>query len=133
MQTSSAKLVYRAHRYRHITPLLTELHWLNNKQRIDVKIILITNKAINGAAPGYINNLISLKPNFKILTDLYKDKQLLQPPAVETFLLLRTGPFRLSLENFGTQSLKLALAGAKNPGTFKEKLKTCLFNKDYFI
>ena len=133
MQNSSAKLVYRAHRYRHITPLLTELHWLNNKQRIDFKIILITNKAIHGAAPGYISNLISLKRNCKIWADLYKDKQLLQLPAVETFVLLRTRPFRLPLYNFRTQSLKSDLAGAKNPGTFKKKLKTCLFNKDCFI
>ena len=28
-------------RYFHITPLLTELHWLNNKQRIDFKVFFL--------------------------------------------------------------------------------------------
>ena len=37
----AARLVYRAPRFCHITPLLTELHWLNVKQRINFKISLI--------------------------------------------------------------------------------------------
>ena len=69
-RSTPSKLVYRAPRYCHITPLLTELHWLNNEQRIDFKVILITNKAIPCEAPGYISYLISLKPNFKICTEI---------------------------------------------------------------
>ena len=45
----------------HIIPLLTELHWLNFKHRIDLQIILITYKAIHGTSPKYIKNLVSLK------------------------------------------------------------------------
>ena len=58
-QNAAARLVYRAHRYCHITPLLTELHWLNVKHRINFKIILIAYKAIYGTAAEYIKNLIS--------------------------------------------------------------------------
>ena len=51
MQNSVARLVYTAPRFCHITPLLTKLHWLNIKHRIDFKIILIMYKAIHGVAP----------------------------------------------------------------------------------
>lgn len=53
-------------RFCHSTSLLTKLYWLNMKHRIDFNIILITyNKAIHGAAPRYISDLVSLKPNSK--------------------------------------------------------------------
>ena len=37
------------------------LHWLPVKFRIDFKIVLLTYKAINGLAPFYLQELISLK------------------------------------------------------------------------
>ena len=52
-------------RFCHSTSLLTKLYWLNMKHRIDFNIILITYKAIQGAAPRYISDLVSLKPNSK--------------------------------------------------------------------
>ena len=75
--------LYRAPRFCHITPLLTELHGLNIKHRTDFKIIL-TYKAIHGAAPPNITDLISLKPNST----------------------LGDRPFGLPLQYCGTHSLK---------------------------
>ena len=43
--------------------LLKTLHWLPVRQRIAFKIILIVYKAMNGQAPSYISELISLKSN----------------------------------------------------------------------
>ena len=65
LQNSAARLLFRAPRYCHITPLLIELHWLNIKHRIYFEIILITYKlkALHGTAPKYICDLITLKPN----------------------------------------------------------------------
>ena len=45
----------------HISPVLIELHWLPVKYRIIFKIILLTYKSLNGCAPSYISELISLK------------------------------------------------------------------------
>ena len=36
-----------------IPPVLQELHWLPEGQRIDFKILLVTFKPINGIAPPY--------------------------------------------------------------------------------
>ena len=62
VQNVAARLVYRASRYCHISPLLTELHWLNFKHRINFKIILIAYKAIYRAAVEYIRRSLSTEP-----------------------------------------------------------------------
>ena len=63
LQNSATRLIFRAPRYCHITPLLIELHWLIIKHRICFKIILITYKALHDTAPKYIRELTTLKPN----------------------------------------------------------------------
>ncbi|KAL0150320.1 hypothetical protein M9458_054428, partial [Cirrhinus mrigala] len=46
-------------KYDHISPVLSTLHWLPIKHRIDFKILLITYKALNGLAPQYLSELLS--------------------------------------------------------------------------
>ena len=47
-QNHAARVITKWHKYDHITLVLVDLHWLPTKQRIDFKIILLTNKALNG-------------------------------------------------------------------------------------
>ena len=61
VQNVAAKLVYRESKFFHITPLFTKLHWLPISFRIKFKIVLLTYKAMNGLAPCYISDLISIK------------------------------------------------------------------------
>ena len=55
---SAARLIHLTSRYEHVTPLLIQLHWLSIEQRITFKIAVITFKALYGAAPSYITDLI---------------------------------------------------------------------------
>ena len=55
---SAARLIHITRRYEHVTPLLIQLHWLPIEQRITFKIAVITFKALHGAAPSYITDLI---------------------------------------------------------------------------
>ena len=55
---SAARLIHLTSRYKHVTPLLIQLHWLPIEQRITFKIAVITFKALHGAAPSYITDLI---------------------------------------------------------------------------
>ena len=74
VQNAAARLVNRSPRYCHITPLLTELHWLNVKRRINFKIILIAYKAIYGTAVEYIKGSLSNRtPNmdYDLITQSY--------------------------------------------------------------
>ena len=53
-------MVTRTRKYDHILPILRQLHWLPIKRRIVFKIILLTYKALNGLAPGYIADIFEL-------------------------------------------------------------------------
>ncbi len=45
--------------YDHISPVLSTLHLVSIKHRIDFKILLMTYKALNGLAPQYLSELLS--------------------------------------------------------------------------
>ena len=63
LQNSAARLVTKAKRRDHITPVLRQLHWLPINQRIVFKILFITFKITNGYAPSYLSSLLeSYKP-----------------------------------------------------------------------
>ena len=56
---AAAKVLTCKQKLDHVSPLLIELHWLPVHQRIIVKILLYTLKALHGAAPTYLTELIS--------------------------------------------------------------------------
>ena len=58
VQNAAARVLTRTRKYDHISPVLSTLHWLPVKHRIDFKILLITYKALNGLAPQYLNKLL---------------------------------------------------------------------------
>ena len=55
---AAARLVCRANRYDHITPLLRDaLHWLRCRKRITFKLYVIVYKSLDNEAPGYLQEL----------------------------------------------------------------------------
>ena len=56
---AAAKVITCKQKFDHVTPLLIELHWLAVHQRIVFNILLYTFKALHGAAPTYLTELIS--------------------------------------------------------------------------
>ncbi|KAI5609350.1 hypothetical protein C0J50_9521, partial [Silurus asotus] len=59
VQNAAARVLTRARKYDHITPILSSLHWLPVKFRIDYKLLLLTYKALNGLAPMYLSSLLT--------------------------------------------------------------------------
>ena len=59
VMNAAAKVITCKRKFDHITPLLIELHWLPVSQRIVFKILLYTLKALHGATPTYLTELIS--------------------------------------------------------------------------
>lgn len=129
MQNAAARLIFKAPRYCHITPLLTELHWLDIKHRIDFKVILITYKAIHGQVPEYISKLISLRPNSRYGLRS-NNKMLLKPMAVKTLPTLGDRAFACAAPRLWNV-LPLELREEQSVSVFKRKLKTYLFKKAY--
>ncbi len=59
VKNAAARILTRTRKYDHISPVLSTLHWLPIKHRIDFKILLITYKALNDLAPQYLSELLS--------------------------------------------------------------------------
>ncbi|XP_076844395.1 uncharacterized protein LOC143489331 [Brachyhypopomus gauderio] len=59
VQNAAARVLTRTRKFQHISPVLSALHWLPVKFRIDFKILLLTYKALHGLAPEYLQELIS--------------------------------------------------------------------------
>ena len=62
IQNQAARMLKRIPRRHHITPVLRELHWLRIHDRIILKILLLTHKAVNNTAPEYLCDLINVFP-----------------------------------------------------------------------
>jgi len=59
VQNAAARLLTGFNRREHITPVLSSLHWLPVRFRIDFKTLLFTFKARLGLAPSYIAELLT--------------------------------------------------------------------------
>ncbi|KAI5628111.1 hypothetical protein C0J50_8255, partial [Silurus asotus] len=60
VQNAAARILTRSRKYDHINdPILSSLHWLPVKFRIDYKLLLLTYKALNGLAPMYLSSLFT--------------------------------------------------------------------------
>ena len=55
---TAARLIVKAKKSDHITPILKQLHWLPVKFRVMFKLNLLTHKFLNGSAPDYQKDLI---------------------------------------------------------------------------
>ena len=51
VQNTAARIITRTKSSDHITPVLTQLHWLPVQQRIHYKLLLLTFKALHNQAP----------------------------------------------------------------------------------
>ncbi len=59
VQNAAARVLIRTRKYDHISLVMSTLHWLPIKHRIDFTILLITYKSLNGLAPQYLSELLS--------------------------------------------------------------------------
>ena len=125
---ASARLILCAPKHCHITPLLQQLHWLPIRLRIEFKILLIIFKLLQGSAPKYLIDLISvLRPS---RYDLLRNN-------MGSFFEHRK---RFTKVNMGDRSfmaaaprlwnsLPVSIRPACTKSDFKQKLKTFLFSK----
>ncbi|KAI5107668.1 hypothetical protein C0J45_1262, partial [Silurus meridionalis] len=59
VQNAAARVLTRSRKYDPITPILSSLHWLPVKFRIDLNLLLLTYEALNGLAPMYLSSLLT--------------------------------------------------------------------------
>ncbi len=127
VQNTAARLVLRASRRQHITPLLEHLHWLPIKQRTAYKILLLVFKALCGLAPTYIADLIHVHVPSRSLRSS-SQRRLVVPRTRTKFYGDRTFVFAAAeLWN----ELPNNIRESESVASFKSRLKTYYF-KTYF-
>lgn len=127
VQNAAARVLTGTRKREHITPVLSSLHWLPVKFRIEFKILLLTYKALSDQAPSYLTDLIAP----------YYPNRPLRSLNAGLLVVPRVFKCRLGERAFSYQApllwnqLPLWVREADTLHTFKVRLKTFLFNKTY--
>ncbi len=122
IQNSLARVVCRASRFCHVTPLLKSLHWLPVSYRIKFKIATITYKSLTLKQPAYLCNL--LKPRSRPQTLRSNNQNYLQVPKTKNSFGTRA--FSVSAPSIWN-SLPVSVRSANSLPSFRKLLKTHLF------
>ena len=124
VQNAAARVLTRTRKYDHISPVLSTLHWLPIKHRINFKILLITYKALNGLAPQYLSELLTH----------YNPSRLLRSQNSGQLIIPRISKSTAGGRSFSYLAPKLwnslpnIVREADTLCQFKSRLKTHLFN-----
>ncbi len=127
VQNAAARVLTRTRKYDHISAVLSTLHWLPIKHRIDLKILLIIYKALNGSAPQYLSKLLSH----------YSPPRLLRSQNSGHLIIPRISKSTVGVKSFVYLVPKLwnnlpnNVREADAFCQFKSRLKTHLFNLVY--
>ena len=128
VMNAAAKVITCKRKSDHVTPLLIELHWLPVRQHIVFKILLYTFKALHGATPTYLTELISPYVPRRALRSA--DQLLLELPMHKLKLF---GLRALSVcTPYLWNSLPFEIKSSASVSIFKAKRKTYLFGQAYF-
>ena len=130
VQNAAARLVYHAQSRDHVTPLLSELHWLRVEDRVKFKVATLTFKCLHGLAPPYLARDIvpvASLPGRQALRSA-SSSSVAQPP----FRLITFGArtFASSAAHLWN-SLPEALRSCPTLLSFRGQLKTHLFRAAY--
>jgi len=126
VQNTLARVVVRRGKFDHITPTLSELHWLPIRQRVIFKVATITFKLRQHSQPTYLSDqLVDYIPN--------------RPLRSASQQLLLTEPTRTVLAqcSFTSAAPNIWNSLPEHPRqccdleTFRRKLKTYLFSSVY--
>ena len=127
VQNAAARIITRTPRKQHITPVLVELHWLPVEYRPRYKVLLLTYKALNEAAPAYIRDLL----------EIYQPPRQLRSSTKYSLRVPRTKTSTYGERIFRRSAAVLwnnlpdAIKHASSLTSFKSQLKTHLFKLAY--
>ena len=129
VQNSAARLVTGARKFDHISPVLKTLHWLPVKYRVMFKVLLMTYKALNGLAPEYLSDMLTLYSPVRCLRSAAEPMKLEVPRTK----LVTAGDraFKAAAPHLWN-SLPVSIRTEKNIESFKKHLKTHLFRIAFY-
>ena len=130
VMNSGAKLIFRAKKRDHVTPLLKELHWLKAPERICYKLAVLAFLCFKGMAPTYLSEELRFASSDR-------SRSRLRSASSNTMLIPRT-----RLSTIGDRAFPVAASRVWNSlpsdvtsldsvQSFKSKLKTHFFRISY--
>ena len=123
LQNYAARVILNKPVRDHAKPMLRELHWLPINARVDYKICVLIFKCLNGLAPTYLSNLISV---YKPARNLRSSKAFLLTPVTSNFVRLGDRAFTIYAPKLW-RTIPTYIKDSKSLTTFKTKLKTYFF------
>ena len=120
VQNTAARIITRTRKFDHITPVLSDLHWLPVSYRFVFKILLLVFKS-----PSYLADRLSYQSHSRNLRS--SSRQLLEQPRSFT-KTYGDRAFSVCAPIF-MNSLPLDLRKSPSLTSFKKGLKTYLFRK----
>uniref|UniRef100_A0A3P9J789 Reverse transcriptase domain-containing protein n=1 Tax=Oryzias latipes TaxID=8090 RepID=A0A3P9J789_ORYLA len=127
VQNTAARLLTGSDKRAHITPILSSLHWLPIKWRIDFKILVLTYRALNGQTPKYLSDLLCPYASSRALRS--SDQNLLK--IFKTKYKTRGDRSFQGIAPRLWNALPLSLRVADTFDSFKSQLKTLLFKNAF--
>lgn len=123
VQNAAARLLTSSSRYTHITPILSSLHWLPVRFRIDFKILMFVFRALHGLAPLYLSDILILHRPSRALRS--SSQMVLDVPR-SRYKQWGDRSFAVAAPKLWN-SLPLSLRSVSDLPLFKSRLKTHLF------
>jgi hypothetical protein len=131
---AAARLVFAARKYDHITPLLRELHWVRVPERITFRLATLAYRCQHGTGPNY------LAENIQRVADMESRRRLRSASAATPFIpLTQTLHPTIGDRAFSVaaaqawNSLPLTVQNSETFMTFRQQLKTVLFQRSFGI
>ena len=126
LQNMSARVVSNVKYCNHITPYLSDLHWLKVNERMVYKICTIMYKCVHGLAPEYLQNLV-VRSHPRRLRSAENNR--LPTIRCNTSMALHSAFSSTGPRTWNT--LPQHIINCKDIESFKTKLKTFLFVESY--
>ena len=128
VQNNAARLVLKARKRDHVTPLLFSLHWLPVSYRIQYKILSLCYSSLFGDAHIYLTQLLHLYVPGRLLRSS-ADTRILDPPVMKAKTLgERSFSFQAPLL---WNNLPREIRYCTSLSSFKTSLKTHLFRQAF--
>ena len=127
IQNWASKLICCRTKQDHATPCLQELHWLRIRERIIFKIMMIIFKCLNGSAPSYMTDLLSMYCPAR--TGLRSASDTTRLAEINSVKLLKTATDRSFVHSAPHiwNNLPTSIRESNTFSGFKKGLKTYLF------
>ena len=125
-QNAAARLIVTCLRSDHVTLYLRDLHWLPVRSRIKYKILVTTYRALHNEGPAYISEMLT--PYIPPRTLRSTNTSLLTVPTTHTKHGDRA--FSCAAPRLWNE-LPISIKNCPSTSTFKQSVKTYLFNRAY--